>query len=164
MSHNVVMLVPGVVKVRLNAGLQRRRLAYNGHAGGANRRGHCQTCPCRATTAACRFPQALRGAEIADWAPRADHLRRGNDGIGIDPIVPVEVGDGTRLAEMLDTEWPDAVAVDRAEPCQGRRVAIQHSDNAAISGQTGKQPLDVRAGMDKSTFAGATGRGPARIQ
>src|SRR6516162_1701256 len=113
MSHNVVMLVPGVVKVRLNAGLQRRRLAYNGHAGGANRRGHCQTCPCRATAAACRFPQALRGAEIADWAARADHLRRGNDGIGIDPIVPVEVGDGTRLAEMLDTEWPDAVAVDR---------------------------------------------------
>src|SRR5262249_4791066 len=107
---------------------------------------------------------ALRGAEIADWTPWGDHLCRGNDGIGIDPIVPVEVGDGTRLAEMLDTEWPDAVAVDRAEPCQGRRVAIQHSDNAAISGQTGKQPLDVRAGMDKSTFAGATGRGPARIQ
>ena len=98
---------------------------------------------------------ALRGAEIADWAPWGDHLRRGNDGIGIDPIVPVEVGDGTRLAEMLDTEWPDAVAVDRAKPCQGRRVAIQHGDNAAISGQTGKQPLDVRAGMHKPAFAGA---------
>src|SRR5215813_11253862 len=104
MSHNVVMLVPGVVKVRPKAGLQRRRLAYNGHAGGANRRGHCQTCPCRATAAAWPLSPALRGAEIADWTPWGDHLCRGNDGIGIDPIVPVEVGDGTRLAEMLDTE------------------------------------------------------------
>ena len=50
----------------------------------------------------------LRYTEIADRTARRDGLRRGNDGVGVDAIVPVEVGDRAGLAEMLDAERPDA--------------------------------------------------------
>src|SRR4030095_2460335 len=45
-----------------------------------------------------------------------------DDGVGVDAVVAVEVGDSAGRAKMLDAERLDAGAADAAEPAQRRRV------------------------------------------
>src|ERR1700733_11727105 len=104
----------------------------------------------------------LRYTEIADRTARRDRLRRGDDGVGVNAIVPVEIGDRTGLAEMLDAKRPNLVAVHGAQPRQRRRMSVEHADDAAMWRQAGKQALDVGAGMHKSAVARAAGGGPRR--
>jgi hypothetical protein len=56
----------------------------------------------------------LRSSEIANWTTRGDHLRGGNNGIGVYAIVPVQLVDRSGLTEMLDPERTNAVAIDGA--------------------------------------------------
>src|SRR5580693_4570413 len=100
-------------------------------------------------------------SEITDRPPRRDRLRRGDDGVGVDAVVAVEVLDRAGLAEMLDAERPHAMAVDGAEPRQGRRMAVEHADDAAMSRQAGEQALDMGAGVHQTALARPTCRGPA---
>src|SRR5580700_9461666 len=100
-----------------------------------------------------------RRSQIADRPPRRYRLRGGDDGVGVDTIVAVELGDRTGLAEMLDAKRPDTVAVDGAEPAERRRMGIDDADDAAMARQAGEQPLDVRAGMHQSSFPRAPRRG-----
>src|SRR5580692_5620605 len=102
--------------------------------------------------------------EITDRPPRRDRLRRGDDGVGVDAVVAVEVLDRAGLAEMLDAERPHAMAVDGAEPGQSRRMAVEHADDAAMAWQAGEQALDMRAGVNQAALARAAGRGPAGIE
>ena len=51
-----------------------------------------------------------RRPEMPDRTPRRDGLGGGNDGVGVDAVVAVEVGDRAGLAEMLDAERPHAMA------------------------------------------------------
>src|ERR1700732_3453943 len=81
--------------------------------------------------------------EITDRASRRDGLGGGNDGVGVDAVVAVEVLDRAGLAEMLDAERPHAMAVDCAEPSQGRRMTVEHTDDPAVPRQAGEQPLDM---------------------
>ena len=53
---------------------------------------------------------------MADRAAWRNRLSRRNDGVGVDAIVPIELGERSRLAEMLDTEWTHAMASNSAEP------------------------------------------------
>ena len=50
--------------------------------------------------------QRSNNAEMADRAPRRDSLGGGDDGVGVDAVVAVEVLDRAGLAEMLDAERP----------------------------------------------------------
>ena len=93
-----------------------------------------------------------------------DRLHGRNNGVRVDAIVPVELRDGAGLAEMLDPERPHPVAADRSEPGQGRRMAVEHGDNAAMGRQLGEQPLDVRAGVNEAALARAHRRSPARVE
>ena len=97
-------------------------------------------------------------------SPRGSELSRQRNALSIDAIVAVKVGDGPGLAEMLDAECAHAVAVDRAQPGQGRRVPVEHRHQRAMQGDHVQQALDVAAGMHKAPFAGALRRGPACIQ
>ena len=62
---------------------------------------------------------------MAYWCARRNGLRSGNDGVGVDAIVTIEIGKGAGLAEMLDAEWPHAMAVDRPEPSERRRMTVE---------------------------------------
>ena len=41
-------------------------------------------------------------AQVPDRAAGRDRLRRGDDGVGVDAVVPIKVGNGAGLAEMLN--------------------------------------------------------------
>jgi hypothetical protein len=69
-------------------------------------------------------PAVLRSSEIADRTARRDHLRGGNDGIGVYAIVSVQLVNRSSLTEMLDPERTNPVAVDRAKPRQSRGVSV----------------------------------------
>src|SRR3984885_6476087 len=84
-----------------------------------------------------------RHTEITDRPAGRDCLRGGDDGIGVDAVVPVEIRNRSGLAKMLDAQRPDLVAEDRAEPGQRRRVAVEHADDAAIGRQAGQEPFDM---------------------
>src|SRR5580700_12158934 len=102
--------------------------------------------------------------EMPDRTPRRYGLGGGDDGVGVDAVVAIEVLDRAGLAEMLDAERPHAMAVDRAEPGQGRRMTVQHADDAAMPRQAGEQPLDMGAGVNQSALARPTCRGPAGVE
>ena len=69
---------------------------------------------------------------MPDWPSWRDRLRGRDDGIGVDAVVPVKLGERSGLAEVFNTKRPRAVAGDRAEPGQRRRVAVEHADDAAM--------------------------------
>src|ERR1700731_4628904 len=79
-------------------------------------------------------------SEISYRPPRRDGLGGGDDGVGVDAVVAVEVLHRAGLAEMLDAERPHAVAMDGTEPGQSRRMAVGHADDAAMPRQVGEQP------------------------
>jgi len=74
---------------------------------------------------------------VADGRARRDGLRAGNDRVGVDAVMAIELGSGAGLAEMLDAERPHAMPVDRAEPSERGRVTVQHGDDAAMRRQAG---------------------------
>src|SRR5580693_6035498 len=102
--------------------------------------------------------------EMADRTARRNSFGGGDDGVGVDAVVAVEVLDRAGLAEMLDAERPHAMAMDGAEPGQGRRMTVQHADDAAMPGQAGEQPLDMRTGVNQAALARPACRGPAGIE
>ena len=65
---------------------------------------------------------------MPDRPARRDRLRGGDDRVGVDAVVPVEVGERAGLAEMLDAERAHAMAVRprRARPASpdGRRARV----------------------------------------
>src|ERR1700751_4685203 len=100
--------------------------------------------------------QRSNNPEITDRPPRRDGLGGGDDGVGVDAVVAVEILDRAGLAEMLDAERPHAMAGDGAQPSQSRRMTVEHADDAAMARQAGEQALDVRAGANQAALAGAT--------
>ena len=94
---------------------------------------------------------------MADRAARRNGLSRRDDGIGIDAIMPVELGERSGLAEVLDAQGAYAMAGNGAKPCEGRRMAVKHGDNPAMRWHVAKQPLDVRACVDETALRRALG-------
>lgn len=93
-----------------------------------------------------------------------DGLCRREDRVGVDSVVPVQIGERARLTEMLDPERTNAMAVDRAEPRQRRGMTVENSHDAAMLRQIGEQPFNMRAGVDKSPLSGPLRRGPTGIE
>ena len=87
-----------------------------------------------------------------------------DDGFGVDAVVAVEIGDGAGLAEVLDAERADAMAVNAAEPSERRGMAVEDGDESAIRRHGGEQTLDMRAGADEALFAGALRGSPAGVE
>src|SRR5438093_12299437 len=79
---------------------------------------------------------------VADRAAGGKRCRCGHNGVGIDAVVPIEVGNRAGLAEMLDPERTSLVPVHGAQPGECCRMAVEHRDNAAVGGNVGKQLLD----------------------
>ena len=80
---------------------------------------------------------------MTDRAARCDGLCRRDDRVGIDAVVPVELGERSGLSEMLDAQRSRPVAGDRANPRLGRGMSVEHRDDAAMGRHIGEQPLDV---------------------
>ena len=80
---------------------------------------------------------------MADRAAGRNRLCRRDDGVGVDAIVPIELGERARLAEMLNAQRARSVSGNSAEPAESRWVAIKHGDNAAMRRHVGEQPLDM---------------------
>jgi len=74
-------------------------------------------------------------SQVPDRPARGERGGGCDDGIGVDAVVPVELGDRAGLAEMFDAERPDPMAVDGAQPAKRRRMAVEHADDAAIARQ-----------------------------
>lgn len=58
-------------------------------------------------------------------------------------MMPIEVVDGSGLTEVLDPQRFHAMPADRPDPAQRRRMAIEHSDDAAVPRQRLQQSLDM---------------------
>ena len=101
---------------------------------------------------------------MADRPAGCDGLRRGDNGVGVDAVVAVEVGQRSGLAEMLDAERAYAVARDCPQPRKRRRMSIQDGDNATMRRHIGEQPFDMRARVNKAPFSRALRCGPAGPQ
>lgn len=80
---------------------------------------------------------------MADRAAGRNRLCCRDDGIGVDAIVPIELGERARLAEVLDAQRACSVSGNGADPGKSRRVPIKHGDNAAMRRYIGEQPLDM---------------------
>ena len=70
-------------------------------------------------------------------------LRGGDDGVGVDLVVFVQVGDGASLAEVFDAEGGGHVAGDRADPGQGGRVAVSDCDEGRVARDVGHEAFDL---------------------
>src|SRR4051794_608296 len=88
-----------------------------------------------------------------------------DDGVGVDAVVAVEVGDGAGLAELLDAERLDAMAADAAEPAERRRMAVDHGHDAAVARQRCEQFFDVAEMLHAAPItAQFPCGGPSRMQ
>ena len=83
---------------------------------------------------------------------------------GVDAEMTVKLADGAGLAKMLDAKRDGAVAAHRAEPCERRRMAVNHCQQGAMRGQGAEQVFDMRDGGKVATGAGALRGGPACVQ
>src|SRR5271170_3015647 len=101
---------------------------------------------------------------MTDRTAGCDGLRRGDDRVRVDTVMPVKIGDRAGLAEMLDTQRPDLVAAHRAKPRQRSRMSVQDADDAAMRRQSGEQALDMRAGMDEAPLTCPACSRPAGIE
>ena len=63
--------------------------------------------------------------KVPDRSAGRDGLRRGDDGISVDAVEAVEVGQRSGLAEMLHAKWAYTVARNRPQPGERRRMSIQ---------------------------------------
>src|SRR5262249_39668054 len=104
-------------------------------------------------TNSCVEGQSPKGAQMPYRPPARQRLRRRDDRLGVDAIVPVEIADRTGLAEMLDPERAHAVTGDGAEPGERRRMTVEHGDDAAMRRHVVEQPLHMRARMDEAALA-----------
>src|SRR5262249_46381404 len=71
-------------------------------------------------------PTLRQRLEVADRAARGEGGGGRDDGVGVDAVVAIEVGDRAGLPEMLDPERAHAVAVDGAEPGERGGMAVEH--------------------------------------
>src|SRR5262245_65777667 len=90
-----------------------------------------------------------------------DRLCRRDDGIRIDAIVAVKIGQRTGLAEMPNTEWPHPVTGDSAEPSPRRRMPTGDPDDPAMPGYVCEQALTVGARMHEPSLPRTLTRRPA---
>ena len=63
--------------------------------------------------------------------------------VGIQPVVAVEIGQVTRLAEPLGAEWADTVALNTANPAERGGGTVQYRHQPRIGGERCKQIFDV---------------------
>src|SRR5262245_35560048 len=70
------------------------------------------------------LPRALRQRlEMPDGPARGQGRGRGHDGVGVDAVVAIKLGNRAGLAEMFHPERPHPMALDGAEPGQRGRMA-----------------------------------------
>src|ERR1044071_2255605 len=93
-----------------------------------------------------------------------DRLRAGDDRVGVDAVVAIELRNRAGLAEMLDAERAGAMAKDRAKPAERRRMRVADRHDAAMRRHIGKEALDVRARVHQPALARALRGGPARSE
>ena len=91
-------------------------------------------------------------------------LRRRDNGVGVNAIMPIEIGQRSGLTKMLDAEWTYPMTRNSAEPRECRRVSVEYGDQAAIGRHITEQPLDMRTRMDKAALARALSRGPPCVE
>src|SRR5437588_2585164 len=101
---------------------------------------------------------------MPDRPPRRERRRRGDDGVRVNAVMAVEIRDGAGLAEMLHAERAGAVSMHGAEPSERCGMAVKHRHNAAMGGDVGEEPLDMRAGMNETALSRALRRGPTGIE
>ena len=101
---------------------------------------------------------------MPDRPARCDGLRRGDNRIGVDAVVPVELGQRAGLAEMLHTERTRAMAVDGAQPGERCWMTVDYRDEPAMRRDVRQQPLDMRARMDEPAFSRPLCCGPGSIE
>src|SRR5437588_4234024 len=70
--------------------------------------------------------------EMADRPAGRDRLRACHDRIRVDAVMPVELRERAGLPEMFDAECARAMAVDRTEPAERRRMRIGDRHDAAM--------------------------------
>jgi hypothetical protein len=88
-----------------------------------------------------------------------------DDGVGVDAVVAVEIGNRAGLAEMLDAERLHAVAAHAAQPAERRGMAVEHGDDAAVARQRRQEPLDIAHVFRAAVIAAdAARRGPAGVR
>jgi len=102
--------------------------------------------------------------EMPDRPARRQRCGRGDDRIGIDTVVPIELRNRACLSEMLDPEGAHAMAVHGAEPGERRRMAVDDGHDPAVGWHIGQQLFDMRAGVHEATLARALRRGPAGVE
>src|SRR6516164_2422049 len=94
--------------------------------------------------------------------PAGDALRRRQDGVDVEAVVAVELGQRSGLAEVLDAQRAHAVAAHTAKPGQRLGIGVRHGDDGRIARQLRQQVLDVRSHLAPALLARALSRVPAR--
>src|SRR5271157_2458566 len=87
-----------------------------------------------------------------------------DDGLGIEAILAIEVGDVTRLAETIDAQGHDAVPGHGTQPGKRRRMAIEDSHKGRVGAEGIQQGLDVRTSFRLASTARVGGGQPVRVE
>src|SRR5690606_6645631 len=101
---------------------------------------------------------------MANWAARRDLLCRRHDRIRINAVMSIEIGDRTSLAKMFNAQRANAMAADRAQPGESRRMSVEDSHQAAMVRHAHQETFDVRTRVRKPALARPLRRHPARIE
>ena len=102
--------------------------------------------------------------QVSDRPAGCDALGCCDNGVGVNAIVTIEVGERAGLPKVLDAQRAHAMTEDCADPGEGGRMAVDRGDHAAVRRHVCEQPLDVRARMHEAALARALRRSPAGIE
>lgn len=80
--------------------------------------------------------------------------------LGTGTVMTEQITDCAGPPEVLDTQSPGAVAVNRAQPCQSGRAAINHADDGAMTRHIREQPLDMSLRRVLTALAHLSRSGP----
>jgi hypothetical protein len=71
--------------------------------------------------------------QIANRAPERCCIGCMNDGIGVNAMVTIEIGDSASLSKVLDAEPFGAVPIDSPKPSKRCGMAVEDGYDAAVA-------------------------------
>ena len=102
--------------------------------------------------------------QVSDRAAGCDALGCCDNGVGVNAIVTIEVGERAGLPKVLDAQRAHAMIEDCADPGEGGRMAVEHRHDATMARHASEQAFDMRTRMQLPSLTRSLRGGPTGIE
>ena len=112
------------------------------------------------------MPQRVRSSrpQVSDRPAGRDALGCRDDGVGVNAVVPIEVGERAGLPKVLDTQRAHAMTADCADPGEGGRMTVEYRHDATMARHASEQAFDMRTRMHLPSFTRSLRGSPTGIE